>query len=111
MKIKMPEFEKFDIDSRVVNPDDIVPEFYIEHPYFEGHICVDGPSDTGAYFMYGYIGGSYYYGDSVAASDDIDLEETKDGMIKTSSMRKAYKTIVKQLKERYRKWVIENLME
>lgn len=111
MKIKMPEFEKFDIDSRTVNPEDIVPAFYIGHPYFEGRICVDGPSDTGAYFMYGYIGSSYYYTDPVVFSDDIDLEETKDGMIKTSSMRKAYKTIVKQLKERYRKWFIENLME
>lgn len=110
MKLRMPEFEEFELDTPTLNPEGLVPRFDIFHPYFEGRIEIDGPSTTDHYFMYGYIG-EWYYDDAVVVSDDIDLEETADGMIEKSTLEKAYTTIVEQLKERYEKWAIENLVE
>ena len=109
MKLRMPEFEE-------LNPADMFDEegfpygLHISHPHFYGEIVCDGPSNNGNYFMYGFISDSCYYNDAIAKSDDIDLEETKDGTIKKSSVRKAYKIIVKQLKERYRQWALENIV-
>lgn len=110
MKIKMPEFPK-------LTDDDFDDEGCIcieaEHPYFYSTITVDGGytrNDT-RYFLYGYIGPDWSYYDRIVASDDIFLDETKDGQIKRSSVKKAYKTVVKQLKERYRQWVEENILD
>ena len=109
MKLRMPEFKEFEVTDRYVDPDDIVSRWRIYHPYFLGSVTVDLGNDNKLY-MYGYISSSVYYDDAVAVSDDIYLEETRDGRIKVSSMRKAYKTIVKQLKERYKQWTMENIV-
>ena len=109
MKLRMPEFEELDPADVLAN-DGFPYDMYIIHPYFDGKITCDGPSDNGKYFMYGYISSSFYYDDSIANSDDIELDETKNGTIKKSSVRKAYKIIVKQLKERYRDWAIKNIV-
>jgi hypothetical protein len=106
----MPEFREFDVVDRYVDPDDIIPRWGIYHPYFLGSINIDNGNDNKLY-MYGYISSSFYYDDAVAVSDDIYLDETRDGRIKVSSMRKAYKTIVKQLTERYKQWTMENIVE
>lgn len=109
MKLRMPEFEELN-SADMLNEDGFPYDLYISHPYFDGKITCDGASDNGKYIMYGYISSSFYYDDAVVKSDDIELDETKNGTIRKSSVRKAYKIIVKQLKERYRNWAIENIV-
>jgi hypothetical protein len=110
MKIKMPKFPK-------LTDDDFDDEGCIcieaEHPYFYSLITVDGgyTRDDARYFLYGYISSEWSYDASIVVSDVIFLDETKDGQIKRSSVKKAYKTVVKQLKERYRQWVEDHILE
>lgn len=109
MKLRMPEFEELNT-AYMFDQYGFPYDLHVSHPYFYGRITCDGPSDNGKYFMYGFISSSAYYDDAVATSDDIELDETKKGAIKKSSVRKAYELIVKQLKERYRQWAMENIV-
>ena len=111
MKLILPKFEDFEFDNPFLNPENIVPTFRIYHPFFEGYIMIDGPSKTNKYFMYGYIGTSYYYDDRIVASDDIDLDETGDGMIEKSILENTYNIICEQLSKRYEEWALNNIVK
>lgn len=109
MKLRMPEFEELD-PAYMLDSEGFPYDLHISHPFFYGIITCDGPSDNGKYFMYGFMGSDCFYDNAVVESDDIELDETKAGTIRESSVRKAYKTIVKQLKERYKQWALENVV-
>lgn len=107
MKIKMPTFYELEDDD--FDNDGFMMHMKVYHPYFNGVILMDG--DTETYFMYGYLTTTGYSDDAIVMTDDIVIDETKDGRPRKSSIRKAYKTVKKQLRERYREWVKKNILD
>ncbi len=107
MKIRLPEFpsvediEEFPIDF------DIVPSNW-ENCDLYCKITLDSCTSE----MYGYISPNCWYDSAFATSDDFTIKfREKDDYPNQAQCRAAYKKIVKQLRERYEQWVIENIME
>lgn len=109
--MKMIEFHKLETDD--FNDCNFMHIQSGYHPYWLVTIDLDGPSDNGNYYIYGFIGPDTYYNHAIVVSNDIEIscKINKDGddILKRSEVKKAYGQVCKQLKERYKQWFTENM--
>lgn len=90
-KIKLPEFENFE-NAYNEEFDTVESRDYI-------HCFVAVIDDEGDY-LYGFISPTGYYDDAIAKSDDITIKKRTKG-----NLKRTYEKIIKQLCDRYKKWV------
>lgn len=110
MKLKMPKF-KFSFEEEIDFKKSL-EENLRECPYELSFsplndfpfYCVITHDYSDAWYIYGFISTTEYFDEAFIISDDIRVNTNKQFIT-------AYETVYKQLCNKYRKWVKENLYE